>query len=853
MGTKHFLNHSLGGSVVKNQVKCPICGAPMKLRVAKKGFNAGSHFYGCSQYPYCRGTRPNMIEEKAERVSNIAASEKSQYHFPRSFLARPLYPEHQCKFFQVSSVPFEASDAFLPDSNQENIRLFSQWRLDYPDLQMTNLSYNQTHKTIFTVAEKIILRGIPTLVSPQIERTLKPLFNYPEQQMGSSSVSKEVFCWKSHKANRKIWLDSDAEYFFYEKILPAALGPNFERWVIPQCEISTLLNDSILDIAEGRVDFLISVPFNDPLVIEIDGQQHESHLSKDQNRDSLLRKSKYNVLRFTVDQIYRKEVAVVTEIRKYIDFDQFDFFEPSNLSNFNKYIIACQKAHQIELTLLQALLYGFLDVVNESLLKISTDLHKEGVFSEKEAQIIMMAGTRGLIELVNNLLILYSSEELLGDLEVTPYDGIADLHISFISQEKECPTFFIQKYYLPFDVSNFTRSTEPQVLEEPQESLLEYFLHYLFRKSTFWEGQYESISRTLQGKDSLLLLPTGGGKSIAYQLAAMLLPGSAIVVDPIISLMDDQVDNLARSGIHKAIAINSQMTKTEVGKALELVKQGEYIFIYVAPERFHIEEFRQALRGMTVHTPVSLVAIDEAHCVSEWGHDFRTSYLNIGRSTRKYCSSTNYPPPLLGLTGTASRTVLKDIQRELEIEDFEAIITPKSFDRKELKFFVIKANSSEKFARLIGLLGTKLPSDFNISYQTLFQPNRQNTHSGLIFCPHVDGEFGVVDVSKRINQELRLWTSFYSGKAPKNLQNPQLWDIEKKNIAKEFKDNHTSLMVCTKAFGMGIDKPNIRYTIHYGLPQSIESFYQEAGRAGRNRKPSLCTLIVSNDNEQRTR
>lgn len=313
----------------------------------------------------------------------------------------------------------------------------------------------------------------------------------------------------------------------------------------------------------------------------------------------------------------------------------------------------------------------------------------------------------------------------------------------------------------------------------------------------------------------MLLLPTGAGKSLVYQLASLLLPGRTVVIDPIISLMEDQIDNLAMIGIDRCIAITSQIADSQDKlRALQLFGQGEYLFAYVAPERFQTIEFRESLRTLTVHTPIALIVVDEAHCVSEWGHDFRTAYLNIGRTSRAYCKSNKFVPPLLALTGTASRAVLKDIQRELQIEDFDAIITPKSFDRPELKFHVIYATSQEKNARLKGYLGQMLPSLFNTTISTLYQTRGKETYSGLIFCPHVSGEFGVERVSDEIRKDLSIPADIYSGREPKYWDPSQYW-FHKRRVTKEFKRNKIPLLVCTKAFGMGYRQAE--HSIYYSF------------------------------------
>jgi len=225
--------------------------------------------------------------------------------------------------------------------------------------------------------------------------------------------------------------------------------------------------------------------------------------------------------------------------------------------------------------------------------------------------------------------------------------------------------------------------------------------------------------------------------------------------------------------------------------------------------------------------------------------------LNIGRTSRNYCKFNNTIPPLIGLTGTASRAVLKDVQRELQIDDFNAIITPQSFNRPELKFSVIHASSDEKMARMLGYLTKSLPDLFNATSAKFYGNNEENTYSGLLFCPHVNGDFGVVHISEEINHELGINSAPYSGGKPKNWGQGSHSEYKQK-LARDYKRNMIPLLVCTNAFGMGIDKSNIRYTIHYNIPPSIEAFYQEAGRAGRNRKTAYCSIIISNDDPKRT-
>jgi len=391
----------------------------------------------------------------------------------------------------------------------------------------------------------------------------------------------------------------------------------------------------------------------------------------------------------------------------------------------------------------------------------------------------------------------------------------------------------------------------PLEIPNPDEESTKSLLFHIFRKESFWEGQWDAIQRTLQGLDSLVLLPTGGGKTLAFQLASLLLPGVCLAVDPLIALIDDQLDNLRSHGIDRAVGITSQLTRVERKAHLDAFARGHYLFCYVTPERLLMQGFREVLRALTAVSPVCVVAIDEVHCVSEWGHDFRPSYLNIARNTRNYCQKEGVVPPLLGLTGTASRSVLRDVQRELEIADFDAIITPETFDRPELRFEVLSCRSSEKEGRLLGLLSS-MPQRFRLSQNVLFQPRGEDSATGLIFYPHVNGRFGITEGYQMLREKLGAVVGLYSGGAPRNVPADK-WREAKAAYADRFKNNEITILACTKAFGMGIDKPNIRYTVHTNLPASIEGFYQEAGRAGRDRELAVCCVLVSCDHPQRAK
>ena len=373
---------------------------------------------------------------------------------------------------------------------------------------------------------------------------------------------------------------------------------------------------------------------------------------------------------------------------------------------------------------------------------------------------------------------------------------------------------------------------------EIQENALRRLLQIVFRKRKFRDGQLKSISRLMRGDSTIVLLPTGGGKSLIYQFTGMLLPGMTVIVDPLISLMDDQVYNLKRMGIDRIEDISSQKTPAERKKALQRMAGGELSYVFISPERFQSKEFRIQLLQVKSHVPISLAVLDEAHCISEWGHDFRPAYLRLPKNLQDYCKDkdTGAFPTLAALTGTASFAVLDDMQAEIGIDDEDAIIRPESFDRSELNFDVRQVLPWSRATEL-SQIREEMPRGWDIEFEEFYRPNHgDKTNCGLVFCPHVKGSLGVEQVAASLGHA----KIFAGPMSPK----------EKKHMQSQFIENEVQELVATKAFGMGIDKSNIRYTIHYVMAASVEQFYQEAGRAGRNgvKDYALCTVIYS-DNE----
>lgn len=419
------------------------------------------------------------------------------------------------------------------------------------------------------------------------------------------------------------------------------------------------------------------------------------------------------------------------------------------------------------------------------------------------------------------------------------------------------------------------------------EKHINFFIQTLFRKVAFREGQLPIISRALQQKPVIGLLPTGGGKSLTFQLPAFLQPGLCLVVDPIKSLMEDQVRVLKENWIDSCDYINSNLKREEKGNKLIDFRYGETMFLFVSPERFVMEDFRNIIQKIDLSVfglAFSYCVIDEVHCVSEWGHDFRSTYLMLGKNAQHFTAvkNKNKKVSLIGLTATASFDVLADIERELQIQHndvADAIIMIENTIRPELFFRVIDVTNKDRIEELNNDFSNngknlqKLNSkeviekskehhrnNFNkveeFSKNILFQNENgeiikldeksQNEFYSIVFCPvkgtkrNVNGEIinksGVDYVYENLESNSK---GFYYSSDTDQL------NIEIQEHFQNFTTDRTKHIVCTKAFGMGIDKADIRSTYHFVYSSSLESLVQECGRAGRDKKISEATILVS--------
>lgn len=857
-----------GTKLKQPTIECPDCGNPMVLRTARKGRYAGKQFYGCSTYPKCKtivdvngddnGIPLEQEQSKFLSIEFPSIRSRPPLQMPVKVECIPNKPGTQSALFETISVsnnlPRILKRSTLGSGYQHAL---AQWRLDFP--YPVVLPADLPYRSVISVAEKILKRGSTTLCSPLlqkfIDKELKDTIDFEDSQW-IELLTSIIIRDRSRFTQQNF--DSDAERDFYQNLLPS-LAPerDIHAWVFPQISAASLAPEGINPASKQRVDFLISHPSGIRCVVEVDGMQHQASEQADQDRDQSLRNNGFDVIRIPVKEINTGSGTNIEALRELLT-EMPITGKPNTKSTLDESLGLVKAASQVQIAVFEAVKGGHLPIkVNESIWTLIID-KPEWINNQNKWKTAVDAATRDITRLLHELYFLHWGIDLNFRLNIiysTDKPQNTGVVISFNSKiswaEFEIPVFEISDIFLPFQITQSLQGAESVQISEPNQGSVEYLLDYIFQRKSFLEGQWEAIRRTLKGQDSILLLPTGGGKSLAFQLASLLLPGPCLVIDPLIALIEDQLDNLQASGIDRAVGITSQLSRDEKRVALDAFSAGNYIFAYVAPERLQMTDFRRALRGLTTSASISVIAIDEAHCVSEWGHDFRTSYLNIARNVRNYCEKDGIVPPLLGLTGTASRSVLRDVRRELGISDFNAIITPQSFDRPELRFQVLSCKSSEKDARLHGILSS-LPNRFGIPSNVFYANRGEDTAAGLIFYPHVNGQFGVRDGYTMVRGKISNSVALYSGKAPKGIP-AETWGKYKSAFADQFKNNEVAILACTTAFGMGIDKPNIRYTVHMNIPRSIEGFYQEAGRAGRDREMAQCCLVVSIDNQGRAR
>jgi len=752
------------------------------------------------------------------------------------------------------------------------------------------------------ILKNILQRGKPTLLSAYLQDELGQIHRADNFRHAYPLIDKEQPNWE-----RIIRGDEKGNYYpakkFFEELIPKHLGEYqfIQQLIIPEIPINEITQIDVDEYANQQVDFYLPQAY---LIIEIDGSQHENDKQKDIIRDFHTAKYGIQTVRIkTVDlesesDVFFQKIAEIKdridkvkskqETRKEkdetfislsdyqsayengIDFDNSNY-KATAIIRFQLLILELLEKGLLNLAtdwnfeILQRDISGFEKIAIDDLMVWFThifQLHKTefekpkiyiyhvnsvSEFSkDKSIKIDFSLTKRYTDEFQINSNVIYVRTDYLDEFLYFKKGDSRD-NLKFSSFEpydyfKISATDTI-KYKLKFGSKE---ADENSLLFLVWNIFLQNDESLDFKTLRFREGQLPIIANALSKNDTIGLLPTGSGKSVCYQLSAILQPAISFVVCPIKSLMYDQKADLDSAFFSRINHITSDDDGEDKEKIQNEFGQGKYFFIFISPERFQLKTFRQYFSAVNKEFNIAYAVIDEVHCLSEWGHDFRTSYLNLSNAIQRHTTDFNW----LGLTATASINVLKNIQIEFGIKQ-EDVKTPVDYTRKELEFIVIDDENNKPNA-----INTQLEI-LKEEIGALTEEGR-DSKCGIVFTPTVNGKNGCYPLSLKLSEHFQTNIKYYSGSVPKVEQRPIMGDKEfdeyKKVVQKEFKNNEFSLLTATKAFGMGVNKGNIHYTFHYGIPGSMESLYQEAGRAGRDKtkfksSKAKCFVLLSKSND----
>lgn len=691
------------------------------------------------------------------------------------------------------------------------------------------IKYIQTIK----IVKNILNRGTPTNISKFLSGYYKYVLKNDE--LDYKLISKESNNWSYTIKGAENSIDNPALLFF-DKFLPKYLEEYsfITNLILPECKINDIIQYPKEEYKDMAVDFYL--PQAD-LIIEIDGKQHEYTKFEDNLRTEFLKKE---VIRISVSDI-RKETDklknIIKEIKsklsknKLIQEYKLAYEEKNEDSEEKKSLIMIIR---LQMTLLELLKSGQLSFENTWKLNIKgMDNHT-----------INLAIT-DLLKWFDLIFKLQKIDVKLPKFEIKPSEDSINIDIDIFKRYSDATfknnTIFVRNDYFENTQKNYYRVECDDIFRyslnhknNEDLKLLSEVLENIFGFSKFRQGQTEIITNLLNLKDTVGILPTGSGKSLCYQISSLLQPGIAFIICPLKSLIKDQYDSMVKKHINNCQKIDSSLSSNERTTILFNLSKSKYQMLWVSPERFQSEDFRKVLNRININFSISYAVIDEVHCMSEWGHNFRTSYLQLINTIRKYTPQAT----IVGLTATASDHVLKDLKYEftkdsdLSINEFEKehICTTMKFDRPELEFEIINCKEKDKMQKLMEKF------DYIQLKRDVLRRNGDKTIAGLIFSPFAGGERGCIEISNKLRNKYIKYKNnigYYIGK--KKYQT----DSERIKIQDEYKNNEKTLLVATKSFGMGIDKENIRYVIHYGIPASLEALYQEVGRAGRGAIKSM--------------
>ena len=747
------------------------------------------------------------------------------------------------------------------------------------------------------ILKNILQRGKPTLMSSYLQKELGSIHRDKSFQNSIALIDNTPNKWY-----RIIRGDEKGNYYpakrFFEELIPKHLSKYkfIQQLIIPEIPINEITQVDVDEFTNEQVDFYLPQAF---LIIEIDGSQHKLNSEKDRIRDNYTKKYGIETIRIKTsdlesenDSFYSAIKKIEERIEKIILRQQERKQNDSTFISLKDYKVAFEKGVDFESRYLKATAINrfqllILELLENGQLGFNEDWNFE-IF-ERDIKDFAQLAIDDILIWFENIFKLHKIKFNKPKINIeavknNEFSKRKSLKIDFSLAKRYTDEFqtnpdliFVRTDYLDEylyfkkgnsrDKLKFSRfesydyfkisSTEPIKYKlkfggkNSDEQSLRFLLWNIFLQNDFSleydslkfiDGQLPIIINALSRNDTIGLLPTGSGKSICYQLSAILQPAISFVVCPIKSLMYDQKADLDSAYFTRVNHITSDDDGEDKEQIQKQFALGKYFFIFISPERFQLKTFRQYFSSVNQEFNIAYAVIDEVHCLSEWGHDFRTSYLNLSNTIQRLCSNFNF----LGLTATASINVLKDIQIEFGIKQ-ENVKTRVDYTRKELEFIVLDDKNDKPKA-----INSKL-NELKDSIEALHIKG-SDTRCGIIFTPTVNGRNGCYPLSQRLTEQFGTKIRFYSGSVPKIERQPIMSDAKfeeyKKTVQSDFKKNKFSLLTATKAFGMGINKGNIHYTIHYGIPGSMESLYQEAGRAGRDKtkfhdSKAQCFVLLS--------
>jgi ATP-dependent DNA helicase RecQ len=739
-----------------------------------------------------------------------------------------------------------------------------------PNFSIQNLVDGSVEPDLYQVTcvlKNILQRGFPTTLSRYLQKEIGKIHeeeNFQDRLLFATNQTQKWY--------RTIKGDEENNYYpaleFYERIIPDYLGDYafIQSLVIPEISINDLVGEDNPNFINQQVDFYIPIV---KLVIEIDGQQHKINdvqRVQDDIRDGYLLQKGIKTVRIDTSELrdgtfINKTAKIAEHLERFENVlkhyrDTYQKLNKNSISEIEKRTKLLPTAIiRFQILLLELLANNYIDIGKENTIHL---------FSRKRLDSYANLAVKDLFIWLDKLWLLKHKEpfpktsiyiqEVFKEKDFTPTSTTINVDFSLFQRFTDEASLnedvlFVRTDY--FDVikerNHFKVSTATPInyrITKEDEATIEFFLQNIFGKETFRDGQFPIIENALNRRDTIGLLPTGGGKSLCYQLPCLLQPAVNFVVCPIKSLMYDQNENLENMLITNIAYITSDLGQEERRKRELEFEKGHYLFVFISPEKFQIPSFRDKIRAIISRFSMSYAVIDEVHCLSEWGHDFRTSYLNLAKTIDKLSPKDKDGEGVIkfiGLTATASVNVLKDIKIEfsrqkqkLADDNIKSLL---DYSRMELNFHV--KESHNKNQELIDLLKELRDSE---------DLTETDEKAALIFTPNVNGSFGCYAISNQLNTIFPGKSNWYSGEVPRvheynneghrtgrriSVLNPDDFVKHKDRVQKGYKKDKYSILVATKAFGMGIDKSNIHYSFHYGLPSSVEALYQEAGRVGR--------------------